>query len=69
MKGNGFQEKEFLSRDEAFFPLYSLSSKYDIVQTAMFEADTTALTALVPLGASEPRGQTKLAGNEDTHVC
>jgi len=68
MKGNGFQEKEFLSRDEAF-PLYSLSCKYDIVQTAMFEADTTALTALVPLGASEPRGQTKLASDEDTHVC
>jgi len=68
MKGKGFQEKEFLGRDDAF-PLYSLSCKYDIVQTAMFEADTTALTALVPLGASEPRGQTKLAGNEDTHVC
>lgn len=68
MKGNGYQEKVLQGRDDAF-PLYSLSWKYDIVQTAMFEADTTALNTLVPLGFIERRGRTELAGDEDTHIC
>ena len=73
MKGNDYQEQAFLSRKEAF-PLYLQSWKYDIVQTAMFEADTMALTTLVPmglvpLGFVPKRGQIKLAVDTDTPVC
>ena len=67
MKGNRYQEKAFRSRDDAF-PLYSLSWKYDIVQTAMFEADTTALSTLVPLGFIKRGDRTELA-DDDARIC
>lgn len=49
--------------------LSALRVKYDIVQTAMFESDTTALTTLVPMSAIDPGEQTILADEEEVHLC
>ncbi|HEX6385281.1 MAG TPA: hypothetical protein VF177_11475 [Anaerolineae bacterium] len=49
--------------------LSALQVKYDIVQTAMFESDTRALTTLVPMSAIDPGEQTILADEEEIRLC
>lgn len=61
------QVRIYQHRDSADH-LSTFSRRYDIIQTAMFEANTRALTTLAPLNFIESRSRNKLTADEDGPV-